>query len=268
MADIVFAACTSHAPYLTISNLRAPRDYLETVERVRSSLVELGREMERRGVETLLVVGGDHFETFFLDNFPAINVYVDDRAYGLIDGQRRPYRVDVELAKEVLFGLMEEGFDPSFSQGPFRLTHAVISPTYWMFKAREVPIVPIHVNTNIDPMVSPQRAFKLGEALANVLRRSKTRGKVGIIGTGGLSHYPGTPLYGKVDEEFDRRFVKMMEEGSVEELRKLTADDLEASGNLETRAWLTVLGAIKRRARVILFERTYHIDYALVQFEL
>lgn len=268
VVDITFAACSSHAPHILSKKIESSEEYRKQVERVHQVLTELGKEAKERDVDTLVVIGGDHYETFFFNNFPMLNIYVDNRAFAKLQNEKIPYEIDVELAKELLFGLAREDFDLSFSQGPFRLSHAVVSPTYWMFKSFRVPIVPIHMNTNIEPMISPQRAFRFGETLMRVLQKIPIKKNVGILGTGGLSHFPGTPYYGKVDVDFDRRFLSLLEEGKVEEIHKLSAEELEESGNIELRAWMSIVGAVKRKARTLLFEPTYHIDYAIVNFDL
>ena len=268
VVEVTFAACSSHAPHILSRRIQSSEEYRKQVERVHRTLEELGKELRKKNVDTLIVIGGDHYETFFFDNFPMLNVYVDNRAFARVQNEELPYEIDVEMAKELLFGLAKEDFDISFSQGPFRLSHAVVSPTYWMFKSHRVPIVPIHMNTNIEPMISPQRAFRFGETLTRVLQRIPLKKNIGILGTGGLSHFPGTPYYGKVDVEFDKRFLSLLEEGRTDEIYKLSVEELEESGNIELRAWMSIVGAVKRRARTLLFEPTYHIDYAIVNFEL
>ena len=132
------------------------------------------------------------------------------------------------------------------------------------------PIIPIHINSNIPPVISTKRAYDLGRAIRKVVERDlETEKRVAIIGTGGLSHYPGTPMYGKVDVDFDTNLLKLIEEGRGEGILDFTDDKLQLSGNLEIRTWMTPMGAsLSGKGNVMLQVPTFHIDYALVEFEV
>ncbi|MEM1843845.1 MAG: hypothetical protein QXD75_04905, partial [Desulfurococcaceae archaeon] len=140
------------------------------------------------------------------------------------------FEVNYELAKTILFGLVENGFDPSFSQR-MPIPHAAYVPLLYMFKKNKVPIVPIHVNANVDPKILPKRALELGRAIARIINNKRpSNEKIAIIGTGGLSHYPGTPYYGKIDVETDNKILSLLSEGRGEELAEFTPEQLEESG--------------------------------------
>ena len=67
-----------------------------------------------------------------------------------------------------------------------------------------------------------------------------------MCGAGGLSHFVGEPRVGDIDEEFDRWFLRMLEEDCPEELLSIGNDELMKGGNGtgEVRAWAAVAGAM------------------------
>jgi hypothetical protein len=77
---------------------------------------------------------------------------------------------------------------------------------------------------------------------------------VAIVGTGGLSHWVGTPQMGRINEEFDRWFLDCLVERRIDEAtgRYARYEDLEAvagNGGHEIRDWLAVAGAMTERLR-------------------
>jgi hypothetical protein len=66
---------------------------------------------------------------------------------------------------------------------------------------------------------------------------------VGIIATGGLSHFPelSLPRVGETDTVFDRKLIHWMETGEHGPLQELTADELHKSGSHEFLNWMVLL---------------------------
>jgi len=88
--------------------------------------------------------------------------------------------------------------------------------------------------------------------------------RVGLIGSGGLSHEPGGARYYVIDEEFDRWFLDLCCAGDHRRLREeLTIERMEAAGSggtSELLAWVVVMGAIgERRGRS--FGYALHRDF-------
>jgi|OSPMetMinimDraft_2_1075162.scaffolds.fasta_scaffold06987_1 aromatic ring-opening dioxygenase catalytic subunit (LigB family) len=269
MGKIVAAGCTSHAPQLG-KEITYSKVYAEQTKKIHDALYELSKRIKEVNPDALIIIAPDHLEAFFLDNFPMLNVVVDREAEAVIPSKGiMKFEVHYDLAKSILFGLVEEGFDPSFSQH-LRLPHAFYIPLIYMFKDYSIPIVPIHVNANVEPKMPPWRCYELGKALARIISKKRPENeRVAIVGTGGLSHYPGTPYYGKVDVKFDDYVLETLRAGRGEELAKLSPYQLEETGNIELRTWIVVTGAIGNvPAEVIERQVTYHIDYAVVYFLL
>ena len=91
---------------------------------------------------------------------------------------------------------------------------------------------------------TPARCFGFGQLIRQVVAKSPWN--VGLIGTGGLSHFPEllVPRVGEADTVFDRRLIHWMERGEHEPLQSMTMAELHKTGEHEFLNWMVVLGAI------------------------
>ena len=88
------------------------------------------------------------------------------------------------------------------------------------------------------------RAYELGRALRCAIDQQPQR--IGLLGTGGLSHWPAAPLSGKVAVEWDKEFLDAMTANRREDLIRYTDVEIERDGGPgghEIRSWITVAGA-------------------------
>lgn len=268
MAKIVAAMACSHAPQILIQP-KVSQTYVEQLSRVHGALKQLRTVLLERKPDALLVLGSDHLEAFFLNNYPMLCVFTGGEAEGSMAGKHFGFRVHEDLAKTLLFGLVDLGFDPSFSQ-EIELDHPYLSPLSQVLEDYDLPIVPFHMNSNVPPLIPPRRCYELGKAIGRVIKEKRPAGeRIAIMATGGLSHYPGTPYYGKLDLAFDDRVLEHLQRGEGEKLTEFSSEQLDEAGNFELRTIITMLGATgKLSAEVLIRQPTYHIDYAVLNFKV
>ncbi len=115
--------------------------------------------------------------------------------------QSREYPVDSKLGLHLIEQLIGQGFDISQSK---RLAkehgegHAFGFVHRRMMTDHVIPIVPVALNTYFPPnQPRPRRCYELGKAIRAAVRSAKGNERVGILASGGLSHFT-------VDEELDR----------------------------------------------------------------
>src|SRR5262249_30195473 len=139
---------------------------------------------------------------------------------------------------------LASGFDLALSwEAP--VDHAFLSPVNTMLGTRPIPpLVPIFVNAFIAPQPTARRCFAFGQHIARVVAASPWN--VGIIATGGLSHFPALWLerVGETDTAFDRKLIDCMERGEHAPLLDLTSDELHKTGSHEFLNWMVLLGAV------------------------
>jgi 2,3-dihydroxyphenylpropionate 1,2-dioxygenase len=255
MGKIVFAGAMSH--------VLDPKYYQEAcgmtgrrqVEGCMAEIRRMGDHLLARRPDALVVVGDDHINAFSFNAVPAMCVRIgrhvqrtdQDEAESfdrVLDGMPERYALHEELAVRILEEGLGAGFDLAQSwEAP--IDHAFLSPVMTMHGARPVlPLVPIWINCFIAPQPTPARCFALGQHIARVVARSPWN--VGIIGTGGLSHFPEllVPRVGEADTVFDRKLIQWMETGEHEPLQSLTPAELHKTGEHEFLNWMVVLGAI------------------------
>jgi 3-O-methylgallate 3,4-dioxygenase len=101
-----------------------------------------------------------------------------------------------------------------------------------------VPIVPVCINTYYPPnQPTPRRCYKLGQAIRAAVESYPGDKRVGIVGSGGLSHFV-------VDEALDRGLIDMMRRKDAAAIQGLPREKLN-SGSSEIRNWICVAGAVE-----------------------
>src|SRR5262249_61089111 len=119
----------------------------------------------------------------------------------------------------------------------------------------------------VPPLPWPRRCYKLGQAIREIIDEVDDR--VLVLATGGMSHYPGTPLYGHVDEAFDHKVLDILASGGGSKLAQFTPDELMQSGNGELVNWVITAGICGDvKCRVLDYIRLWHIGLGCLDLEL
>jgi len=102
----------------------------------------------------------------------------------------------------------------------------------------DLPVVPVFLNTYYPPnQPTPRRCWKLGQAIRAAVENWPGDARVGIVGSGGLSHFV-------VDEELDRGVIDALARKDGEALQSLPRKKLN-SGSSEIRMWISIGGAVE-----------------------
>jgi hypothetical protein len=258
MAELAFAAAASHAPGLVGLFDSAPE---ESREVVRSSYGRLAREIRAAELDVLLIVANDHLANSRIRAYPDFLIgmaaehrgphewfkaWLGCRDY-LVPGHR-------SVAEAMFAGMTRRGvrffarhdnlvFDDNISI-PVVLTD---------LDAADGPaMIPIMQNCTVPPMPDQRRSYAAGQALAESIAEDLPPDlRVGLLGSGGLSHEPGGARYFYIDEEFDHWFLDLLGEADhgrlLDDVTIARMDAAGVGGTTELLAWFTVLGAIGER---------------------
>ena len=102
----------------------------------------------------------------------------------------------------------------------------------------DLPVVPVFLNTYYPPnQPTPRRCYKLGQAMREAVESWPGDARIGIVGSGGLSHFV-------VDEELDRGIIDALARKDGAALQSLPRKKLN-SGSSEIRMWIAVGGAVE-----------------------
>ena len=226
-----------------------------------SAIARLGAVLAESAPDTLVVIGDDQHEWFGPDGQPALCIYWGDSVENLPppvekmapavrsaywgfygDGANRTFPVDGALARHLVETLTHDY--------EFDVAHVRVQPRHspfghaWNFVHQRlmrdhiVPIVPVLLNTYYPPnQPTPKRCYQLGRAIRQAIEAWPTRKRVGVVASGGLSHFV-------VDEALDRRVLDLLAKKDVAALTAIPTDQLEA-GNSEIRNWIAMAGAVE-----------------------
>jgi len=280
MGEIVFAGAMSHVLDPEYYENACGATGRRKVEACMTEIRTMGARFLGRRPDALIVVADDHLNAFSFNAVPAMCVRIgrsvnrmmqeDAEAFDrALEGMPEHYALHEELANRILEEGIDAGFDLALSwEAP--IDHAFLSPVMTMHGAAPVtPLVPIWVNCFVAPQPIPARCFALGQHLARTVARSPWN--VGIIATGGLSHFPELllPRVGDTDSVFDKKLLYWMEHGEHAPLAALTVSELHKTGEHEFLNWMVLLGAITpARADVRYFGELLRINLAAVEWRV
>lgn len=227
-----------------------------------AALDRLSGEIRRAALDALVVVGDDQKELFDDTNLPGLLVYRGKTAphqhrppkpewvdwFAAIQGRyyiehgRIEYPVDQQLADHLIERLVDSEFDVAASD---RLPRDEGEGHAFAFVHRRllgfdpvVPMVQVFVNTYYPPnQPTPKRCYQLGQAMRAAVESYAKPVRVGILGSGGLSHFA-------IDERFDREIIRALTEKDADALKRLPRNKLN-SGNSEIRNWIAAAGAVE-----------------------
>jgi hypothetical protein len=228
-----------------------------------AALDRVADELEAAAPDVVIIVGDDQEELFSGANQPVVAIYHGEEltthdSFGSesnpewIRTVARGYAMDMcrafpgapQLALELITGLIQRGVDVStlskvVDPKVAGFGHAFGFVIQRLFRGRRIPIVPVLLNTYYPPNVpTPSRCFEIGTALRGSIEDASTGARVGIVASGGLSHFV-------VDETLDRRVLQGLG-GDSELLVTLPRGALHA-GSSESLNWILVAGAVGAR---------------------
>ncbi|OLB99777.1 MAG: hypothetical protein AUH30_04345 [Candidatus Rokubacteria bacterium 13_1_40CM_68_15] len=250
MAEIVAAALTSHAPLMTGKpEISRP----EQRERLYAGFHELQRRMAATRPDVIVMFVNDHLQNFPYSNLPAFCVGLADAYDAPSPGSSRFMRIPprkIAGARELSMALLEQGlasgFDFAFSYEIDTWDELAV-PLHFLTPEGDVPIAPIYTNCAAPPLPTPARCHQMGAFVGDFIRSRPTRERVALVATGGISHWVGTPQTGRINPEWDQRFLDHIARADVEPLLRLTWAEIErdgGNGGQEIRNWIALLGAV------------------------
>lgn len=216
--------------------------------------------IEAARLDAMIIVGDDQREIFKDACRPAIGVYygdeirnaaapsdsasdwyLQDQRRRLEDGADRFYPCHAALGVHMIAGLTERSFDitavKTLVDDQFE-GHAYSFVHRRYMTGRVIPIVPMFLNTYYPPnQPSPRRCFDLGIAIRDLVQTFRPDIRVGILASGGLSHF-------LVNEDLDTSVVEALRNKDHESLKSLPPQKLH-TGSSEIRNWITVAAASK-----------------------
>ena len=257
MAEIVLAVAASHAPGLAGLYDGAPEETKADVDKMYG---QLAAQIAAADLDVLILVGNDHLANSRTLEYPDFLVGMAERHEGPFEWYKpwlncRDYSLPgrADVAEALIGGMARRGIKFFGRRENLRFDDNLSIPTVLCdLDVNEVPVVPILQNCTVPPIPDQRRCYDVGTALGELVRDDLPSDlRVGLFGSGGLSHEPGGKRYFFIDTEFDQWFLGLLEAGDHQALlNQVTPERMEQSGEggtAELFAWFVVLGAIGER---------------------
>jgi hypothetical protein len=256
-----------HVDYDTLVALRGephadeatPENFRAIAQRCQAHLDRIADAIAQAKPDVIVIVGDDQNELYTPGNTPAIAVFFgaevkthnfDDeipdwmktvaKGYGMDETHTYPGHPALALA--VIGGLIDRDVDLGVAESvpdPEKagFGHAFGFPAERLFGGREIPMVPLMLNTYFPPNVlSPARCHAIGVKLREAIEAAPDDLRVAVLASGGLSHFV-------VEEAIDRQLLEGLSDPDGAALRSLPREAL-LEGSSEILNWVLTAGAV------------------------
>lgn len=253
--SLVFAGIMSHGPGMTA---RADRADPAVRDPFYASLATMRQKLEVARPDALIIIAAEHFANFFMNNMPAYAIGMAEEYEGPIEDpewlriDRRTVPGAPDLSRRIIAEVMQT-IDVAYAE-EWKFDHGIMVPLNFLTPNFDVPIIPANINCQGPPLTPVHRAYDFGRAIRAACDAVPER--VALVGTGGISHWPATPNSGKINEEWDREFLRRWMRNDREALTSYSDEDTlrdAGQGGFEIRTLISVAGACEGHRGEMLF---------------
>lgn len=249
MAEIVGGFLLPHDPLFT-ANPDAPSK--EQGDAVRNAFKHVAKRLEELAVDTVIVVGDDHYTVFGPQCLPRCLIVIGDAAGPVepwVGLPQEPFRINQPLAQHVMQHGFDNGIDWAVAKS-ITLDHSTSLPIHLCFQDKPgISAIPVLINSGVEPLIPNRRCYQIGQAMRKAVLAWDGPERVAIMGTGGISHWVGMKEMGRVNVAWDKMIMTAVEQGDAETIIALSdAEIIRESGNggLEIKNWIVALGFVDR----------------------
>jgi hypothetical protein len=232
-------------------------------ERANDALQRLADALEESAPDVALIIGDDQEELYKAGDTPSLAIFYGDeivmRPLGEImssppDWLRKAisaYAMDTHhrfkcapaFALDLIERLMDKGVDLGVASRIADPKLAAFGHAYGfiarrLFRGREIPIVPVLLNTYYPPnVVRPARCYEVGRLIADAIAAIPGNVRVAVIASGGLSHFV-------TDADLDQTVLRALRDKDAGALSRLPMAALR-TGSSEILCWVMAGGALQ-----------------------
>lgn len=210
MSRVVAGVMASHT---TLMNTKWDEvDHLDRAHDFRNGLGHARELLAEAAVDAVVVIGPNHFRGFWLDLMPSVTVGVGEvlgaGEHGTPSG---PLPTDQVLAKHILQTMLDASVDAALS---LRLSvdHGITHAVQYVIP-EGVPVIPVVVNSFAPPLPRLDRVATYGELIGAAVNNDGRDLRVGVIGSGGLSHRLPFPDWRSPQSDDDRYLIRSWLDG-------------------------------------------------------
>jgi aromatic ring-opening dioxygenase catalytic subunit (LigB family) len=250
--SLVFAGIGSHAPGITGRAHMADKAIKEEFHGAYRAMAE---ELAAAKPDVLIVVAAEHFANFFMNNMPAFAIGMAESYEGPIEDPEWLGIAHAEIPGNAplsrrLIQEMMHTVDLAYAE-EWKFDHGIMVPLSFLTPRYNLPVIPVNINCQGPPLAPLHRAWTLGEALRRAADLVPER--IALIGTGGISHWPATPDSGKINEAWDREFLRRWQTNDKHAMLAYTDEATyrdAGQGGFEIRTFISIAAAARGTGRV------------------
>ena len=241
----VFIGVCSHGPGITG---RAERAEVRARDALYAHFARMRDAIEAERPDALVIVAAEHFANFFMNNMPAFAMGMAEYYDGPIEDEkwlaipRTRIRGNARLSRRLIASMLRD-VDLAYAE-EWKFDHGIMVPLHFLTPRYDVPVIPVNINCQGPPLTPLTRAWALGEALRRACDAVPER--IAIVATGGISHWPCTPDSGKINEAWDREFLRRWSRNDRDALVSYTDEDTyreAGQGGFEIRTFVAAAAA-------------------------
>jgi aromatic ring-opening dioxygenase catalytic subunit (LigB family) len=250
--SLVFAGICSHAPGITG---RAHMADPAIAQEFHGAYRGMAAALAAAKPDALMVIAAEHFANFFMNNMPAFALGMAQSYEGPIEDPkwlgipRTKIPGNASLSLRMIREMMQS-VDLAYAE-EWKFDHGIMVPLSFLTPQYDLPIIPVNINCQGPPLTPLHRAWALGEALRRAADLVPER--IAVIGTGGISHWPATPDSGKINEQWDREFLRRWQlndkAGMLSYSDEATLRDA-GQGGFEIRTFISIAAAARGQGRL------------------
>jgi hypothetical protein len=228
-----------------------------------AAIRKLADIFDARRPDVAIVVGNDQMEIFTSEHVPAFAIFWGEYVEGIprtpeflaklppgiavaeadrVASVYTQYPCLPDLGRHMIESAMADDFDvaqltklTTGEIGSNGVPHAYGFVYRRLMRDRVVPHVPVFVNTFYPPnQPTAARCYNFGRTLGRAISSWRLDVSVGVIASGGLTHWV-------LDEDFDRTLLEALRTGNAAMLSSLPEEMFQA-GTSEIKNWITVAG--------------------------
>ena len=229
--------------------LSSPEERRKRYDRCQVALEKCREAWADAKIDVAVILGKDQKE-IFMDFSPTLAIYTGDEIYNGPPGRSvyapstpMTHKAHPELAVHLIESLKKSGFDLTdlFNWPPNTwlnntniVPHAYGFITHQIMRDNPPPSVPVLMNCFYPPtQPSMPRCIEFGAALAEAIRSWPKNLRVGVIASGGLTHFV-------CDQEQDAIFLDLLKRADLDGFAKID-ERIYQSGTSELKLYVPIL---------------------------
>ncbi|CAA0309017.1 DODA-type extradiol aromatic ring-opening family dioxygenase [Marinomonas profundimaris] len=247
MSQIISGFLMPHDPLIAAMPDAPPVEKRDSCMNAYKDIVERVKE---QNIDTVIIIGDDHYTVNGPYCVPQAMIGIGD-----VEGPKEPWlgipREKIANNESLAKHIMDYGHTHQVDWAASKtliVDHSIAIPVEYAVKPiKDLKIVPIYINSGVEPFINSKRAYEIGLSIKAAINSWSGNERIAVYGTGGISHWPGMAQMGSVNEAWDRKIIDLICKGNVDELIAMSDEEIlreGGNGGLEIKNFICAMGIL------------------------